>query len=324
MTKNPVIAGLAAGGVAALLYLSLATGSAMGLILFYIAPLPGFIAGFGWGAKAARIAALAGTFLILASLGITPAMAYAASLAVPSVIIVHYAFLYRAFDGSPDNDEGKDNPEIEWYPVGHLVLIVALYGGFLAMVTIFLLGPSYEAYLAKIGTELDFMFSKATEAGLFKKMKPDQLEQYKQMIQSILPASTAVLWSLFVLINMWLAARIVHVSELMKRPWPDLSRIEFPPNTTYALIVLLVLAVILPGLGGLVLSAYAGALMMAFLLLGLAVVHYTTRPYPARGLILFGTYVALIIIGWGAIVLVILGAVEPLVQLRKRVKIAPS
>ena len=326
MTKNPYIAGVAAGGVAALLYLSLATGSAIGLLLFYLAPLPGFIAGFGWGVRAAAIAALGGTVLILASLGLTPAIAYAVSLAIPSVIITHYAFLYRLVGGEENmSDSGSESvPEVEWYPVGNLILIVTLYGGTLAMLTILLLGPSYEAYLAKIGSELDLIMGKATQAGFFKKLKPDQLEQYKKLVQAVLPASTAVLWSLFAFINMWIAAHIVRVSELLTRPWPDFSRIEFPARASLALIIILTLSIILPSLGGLILSAYAGAIMLAFLLLGLAVVHYITRPWPARGLVLFGTYVAVIFIGWGAIVLIVLGVIEPLAELRKRANQAPT
>ena len=323
VTKNPYIAGLVAGGVAAILYLSLATGSAIGLLLFYLAPLPGFIAGFGWGVRAAVIAAAAGTLVIIASLGLTPALAYGVSLAIPLVIITHYAFLYRNMDGG-DDQETASEASIEWYPVGHLVLIVALYGGVLAMLAVLLLGPSHEAYLAKIGSEIDQILAKATEAGLFKKVKPGQLEQYKHVIQSILPASTAVLWSLFAILNMWIAAHIVRLSDLMPRPWPDFARIEYPQILSFGAIALIALSVLLPGAAGLIVSGYAGALALAFLLLGLAVIHYMTRPFPARGLILFGTYVAVIFIGWGAIVLIILGIVEPLAQLRKRMKSAPS
>ncbi len=324
MTKNPIIAGLAAGGVAALLYLSLATGSAIGLLLFYLAPLPGFIVGFGWGIRAAAIAGLAGTALIIGSLGFMPATAYAASLAIPSIILTHYTFLYRLLEPSSAPDGPTAETQIEWYPAGNLILTVAVYGGVLAMLTILLLGPSYEAYLERIGSELDLIISKATNAGFFKKLKPDELAAYKQLVQSALPASTAILWSLFTLVNMWIAGHITRFSELLKRPWPDLTRIEFPRQASFILIGLLLASVILPGLAGLIISAFAGALLVAFLLLGLAVVHYLTRPYPARNLMLFGTYIAVFFIGWGSILLIVLGVIEPLVQLRKRSSSPPT
>ena len=325
MTKNPIIAGLAAGGVAALLYLSLATGSGIGLLLFYLAPLPGFIAGFGWGIRAAMIAAGAGTLLILGSLGFTPALAYALTLAVPSIIITHYAFLFRRSDGVVEGGDDDDaTAEIEWYPVGNLVLIVALYGGLLAMLSILMLGPSYEAYLDKVGSQLDLIVTKATDAGFFKQLDPAQMQQYKAVVQAILPASTAILWSLFALFNMWVAAHIVKLSELLSRPWPDLARIEFPYKSSFLLVAMLLASFVLPGTAGLILSGFVGGLMIAFLLLGLAVVHYVTRPYSARGLILFGTYTAVIFIGWGSIILIILGAIEPLAQIRRRADMGPS
>ena len=223
--------------------------------------------------------------------------------------------------GTQDEEQ---QPEIEWYPVGNLVLIVVLYGGLLAMATILLLGPSYEAYLAKVGSQLDLIVSKATQAGFFKQMKPEQMGHYKTVIQAILPASTAIIWSLFTFLNMWIAAHIVRVSDRMRRPWPDFSRMEYPYKSSFALIALSMSSFIIPGLGGLILSGFTGALMIAFLLLGLAVVHYLTRPYPSRGLILFGTYIAVIFIGWGSIILILLGVIEPLAQIRRRANIAPS
>jgi hypothetical protein len=123
---------------------------------------------------------------------------------------------------------------------------------------------------------------------------------------------------------MWIAAHIVRLSEILPRPWPDFTQIDYPYKLSFVLVALLVLSFITPGLGGLILSGFAGALMLAFLLLGLAVVHYVTRPYPSRGLILFGTYVAVIFIGWGSLVLIVLGIVEPLIQLRKRIKLPSS
>ena len=66
--------------------------------------------------------------------------------------------------------------------------------------------------------------------------------------------------------------------------------------------------------------------MLAFLLLGLAVVHYVTRSWQARGLILFGTYIA-VIFHWLGIADHCDGAwrlLSHFAQIRRRMKIAPS
>ena len=323
MTKNPIIAGLSAGGTAAVLYLSLATGSGIGLLLFYLAPLPGFIAGFGWGVRAAGIAALSGTLLILVSLGVLPATAYCFSLAVPGVLITHYAFLYRLV--GPQNEQPQEGePQIEWYPVGNIILVVALYGGLLGILSVLLIGSSYEAYQNNVTSTIDLIMSKAGDAGILKKLTPEILTQYKKLVLAILPASTAILWSLFALMNLWLAAHIVRLSELMSRPWPEFSSMDYPLKASLVFVAALFLSLILPGMAGLLMSALAGSLMMAFLLLGLAVVHNVTRTWQTRSLILFGTYVTVIFIGWGALILIVVGAVEPFVQMRRRLKIPDS
>ncbi|MCF6197780.1 MAG: YybS family protein [Hyphomicrobiaceae bacterium] len=333
MTKNPLIAGLSAGGVAAVLYLSLATGSGIGLLLFYLAPLPGFIAGFGWGLRAAGIAALSGTLLILASLGVVPATAYCFSLAVPSVLITHYAFLYRLVEPQgehPHDDQSEayqpqeEEPRIEWYPVGNIILVVALYGGLLGILSVLLIGPSYEAYQNNVTSTIDLIMSKAGNAGILKQLTPEMVAQYKKLVMAILPAATTILWSLFALMNMWLAAHIVRLSELMSRPWPDFSSMDYPFKASLAFVVALFLSLTLPGMAGLLMSALAGSLMLAFLLLGLAVVHHVTRSWQARSLILFGTYVAVIFIGWGALILIVVGAIEPFAQIRQRLQAPDS
>lgn len=321
MTNNPLVAGLIAGGVAALLYLSIATGSAMGLLLFYLAPLPGFIAGFGWGVRAATTAAIAGTALVFASMGLYPSLAYGISLALPAVVATRFAFLYRLLDDPDKNaatDTGTDKQSVEWYPVGNLVLIMTAYGGALSMFTVLLLGPSYEAYVEKIGSEIDIIVGKASEAGFFKKLKPEDVANYKTVILSVLPASTAILWSLLSLVNMWIAAHIVRLSQMLSRPWPDLARIEFPAITPLVFVILLILSVVLSGIAKLVVSGFLGALALAFMLLGLAVAHYVSRPWPVRGLFLFTTYVAVFFAFWGAPLLVAVGLVEPLAQIRRR------
>ena len=44
------------------------------------------------------------------------------------------------------------------------------------------------------------------------------------------PPAAAVLATVTSLVNLWLAARIVNFSGLLKRPWPQRSRLEaFPP-----------------------------------------------------------------------------------------------
>ena len=55
---TPLIIGAGSGLVSAALFASAATATALAAVLFYLAPLPLFLAGLGWGTKAALVSAL--------------------------------------------------------------------------------------------------------------------------------------------------------------------------------------------------------------------------------------------------------------------------
>lgn len=339
MLKHPYFVGLGAGAVAAMLFLSITTGSAIGLLLFYLAPLPFYIAGFGWGMRAVVVTALVGGLMILAGLGPVPSVTFLIALALPALILTHFVFMFRyaappddvgttesrqetpetelELSGKPTASESPE-PVIEWYPSGNLVLIIAIYGGLLAALTVMLLGGSHEAYLKTIDSEFAKITGQARESGLLKEMTDEQLAQFKQAVENLLPASTAILWTLLTLLNIWLAGQIVRVSERLKRPWPDLAWMEFPALFSLLTLFAIGAAMYLPGYGGLLLTGMAGALMMAFLVLGLAIVHAITRGHSGRGLMLFAVYAAVLVIGWGALILIGVALAEPWLGLRQK------
>lgn len=320
LIKSPLVVGLGAGMVAAVLYTSLATGSVVGLLLFYAAPLPGLIAGLGWGIAAAITAAVVGVAFTVFMLGPLGGLAYAAALAIPAVLLTHYAFLYRV-NGTPlaagVESVPSSAPQIQWYPVSKLLLIITAYGGSIALLSLLLLGPSYEAYMATIGQEIDGMLVQATTSGILKKLTPEEVDRFKKVVAAILPASMAMVWSLLTLFNLWVAAHVVRLSKMLRRPWPDLATIKLGTVHSVLLLALLIASILLGGLPGLIMSSYAAALALAFFLVGLAIVHYVTRGHPLRGLFLLATYIGAVFIGWGAIVVIVIGAADPFLNLRK-------
>jgi uncharacterized protein YybS (DUF2232 family) len=74
----------------------------------------------------------------------------------------------------------------------------------------------------------------------------------------------------------------------------------------------------LPGLPGLVATGFAGALLFAFVLQGLAVIHVYSRGVPLRALLLAAVYLGILLLGWVAIVVAIVGLGEPVFRLRER------
>jgi hypothetical protein len=117
--------------------------------------------------------------------------------------------------------------------------------------------------------------------------------------------------------SLWLAARIVKTSGRLRRPWPDLTAIAFPSMTLVALAAALA-ASFAPdpvGMFGVVLSS---SLLIAFALLGLAVLHVVTRRFSARGFILGGLYGAIFILGWPILVAALVGIADAAFDLRAR------
>src|SRR4029079_15724562 len=138
------------------------------------------------------------------------------------------------------------------------------------------------------------------------------------MIARALPAAFAIVWLTITLFNLWMAGLIVDASGRALRPWPDLHALELQ-NGLVLIFAAALLASFIPGLPGLVATGLGGALLFAYVLQGLAVIHVYSRGVPLRALLLAAVYLGILLLGWVALVVAILGLAEPLLGLRQRV-----
>ena len=111
--------GIGAGAAAALLFASVASGSFLSIILFYLAPLPVMIAGLGWSHWAALLAALTATLAVAVLFGGVSVVAFVAGITMPAWWLSYLAMLGRPV---PAITNGAPEAGIEWYPPGRLVL----------------------------------------------------------------------------------------------------------------------------------------------------------------------------------------------------------
>ncbi len=116
---------------------------------------------------------------------------------------------------------------------------------------------------------------------------------------------------------MWLAGLIVEASGRALRPWPQLDSLELP-NAFLLLFAGALALCFLPGVAGLLATGLAGALLFAYVLQGLAVLHAYSRGLPFRGLLLTAIYLGIVLLGWVAIAVAVLGLAEPMLHLRER------
>src|SRR6266576_6603369 len=114
-----VLIGLGAGAASALLFASIASGSPLSFALANFAQLPIMLAAIGWTHVAGLLAALIATVgLAIATTG-SVAIAFLLGIGLPAWWIGYLALLARPVAGA-------GQPDVEWYPVGRIVVWTAI------------------------------------------------------------------------------------------------------------------------------------------------------------------------------------------------------
>jgi Predicted membrane protein (DUF2232) len=305
-----LLIGAGAGLVSAALFASAAVSAALASFLLYLSPLPLCLAGLGWGRSAVLFAGLTATVVMALALGPAAALAYAVTIAAPMAFLIHLLLQSR-----PAAEPQGGTTAVEWYPAGRLVGAAGLIAGALAAMMVLLLGPDADSYHASIDEMLPHIL-KALDPD-DSVVTPEMAENLKTVLAKALPAAFAILWLTIALFNLWLAGYIVDASGRALRPWPDLHGLEVP-NIFVAVFAGALVASFVPGVIGLMATGLAAAMLFAYVLQGLAVIHVYSRGVPFRPLLLAVVYLGILFLGWLAILVAILGLGEPLFGLRAR------
>jgi hypothetical protein len=323
-----LLIGLAAGAASALLFASVASGSLISILLFYLAPLPILIAAVGWSHVAGLTAALIAGGALAVVFGGLFFIAFLIGVGLPAWWLGYLALLAR-----PATTPGGD---LEWYPVGGLVVWAAILGACVVTVIILTFGFDAETFRDGLRRAFEQILRVQTDTPTGAPITLPGLSDATRLIDvmvAIIPPTAAVLTTLTNLINLWLAGRIVKVSGRLHRPWPDLAAMKFP---SYAPIVLAVgllasfahvLAGVVvrsaetaaPGLVGIIGGVFAASLLMAYGVLGFAVLHQITGRLNGRGFLLAGTYAAVVVFGWPVLIMTALGLADSALDIRGRV-----
>ncbi len=302
---------LGAGFVSAIVFASATTGPLLVRIpLFLLTPLALFLAGLGAGTMPAAVAGIAGTALIFAAGGGASALIFAASQALPVVVLVHLASLNRQTAG-----------EAEWYPIGRIVIAAALMAAAFSMLTLFLLGGNEETIRTTLRTMLEsFVQNELANLPEASALGSKEINELTSVMLALLPAASAISAMGSLLFNMWLAGRITLASGRLQRPWPDLAAMYYPPGTPLMLAAATA-AAFLSGFAGFIATAFAGPLFVAYVLMGLAIIHFITRGRPWRPFALWAIYAALFIINTVAsLAVAVLGLTESVWPLRRMIQ----
>ena len=304
---------LAAGCASALMFASIVSGALISLLLFYLAPLPLMVAALGWSPLTATIGGIAAASAIGAILGLPHCIAFCVMVALPAWWLGHLALLGRPSATSAASCDGSAPvaPDLEWYPVGRILLWIA---GFAALTT--------TAALLTIGTDA------ATIVGamhrfllrIFDIQEIALTADAAQLIDALIaiaPAAAAIFTMATLTFNLWLSAKITATSGRLHRPWPDLKSAALPPMTLAALCVAIALC-FTGGLLAILAHIVTAALLMAYALIGFSVLHTLTLQLKSRALWLGFIYMIVVVFSWPVLAMMALGLADAVFGLRQR------
>jgi hypothetical protein len=307
-----VLIGIAAGCASALMFASIISGALISLLLFYLAPLPLMVAALGWGPIAATIGGIVAASGLGAIFGLPYCIAFAITVAVPAWWLGHLSLLGRPLPGAASgNGSTPAAPQLEWYPVGRILLWIA---GFAALTTI--------AAMLTLGTDAETI-TNSLRRGLSRILgardaaSSGDIERWVAALAIIAPAAATIVAMMTLTLNLWLAGKITATSGRLHRPWPDLKSAELPPMTLVALSVALAFCFV-GGLVAMFAQIATTALTMAYAFIGFSVLHTVTLALKSRAFWLCCAYAVVVTFGWPVLAMIALGLADAVFGIRQR------
>ena len=308
-----ILIAIAAGFASALMFASIISGALISLLLLYFTPLPLMVAGLGWGPLAATIGGIGAATGLGAIFGLPICIPLVVMMALPAWWLGHLALLGRpAADAGPGEGATPAPPAMEWYPIGRLLLWLAGFGTLSTMATLLTLGTDAATITEVLrGALLRVLGPRAAASG-------NEIQQRIDVALMILPAAFAISAMTMLMLNFWLAARIIATSGRLRRAWPDLRSTELPPMTLAALSAAIAFC-FSSGLLAMLAHAVTAALLLAYALIGFAVLHTLTVGLKGRGLWLACTYTMVVLSGgWLIVAMAALGIADAIFGFRQR------
>ena len=305
---------LVAGAASALMFASIISGALISLVLFYLSPLPLMVVAIGWGPLYASLGGIAAAVGLGALFGLPYCLAFAITVALPAWWLGHLVLLGRHVDAAAPVDaaaEAPFEPEIEWYPVGRILLWVA---GFATLTTI--------AALLTLGTDADSITG-SLRRGLMRILRSSdplpsgEADQFIDALARMAPAAATIVSMMTLTLNLWLSAKVTATSGRLRRPWPKLMTAELPAMTLAGLCIAIALC-FTSGLLAMVAQIATAAIMMAYALTGFAVLHTVTLALKSRAFWLGSAYAVVVVFGWPVVAMIVLGLVDAVFGVRQR------
>jgi hypothetical protein len=309
----PLAAAIASGLVAALLYLSVLTGSLGALILVYLVQLPLFAAGLSLGTKAALFAGGTATLVTGLTSGTLSGLLFFLVEALPAMLLVGQALRWRPDEG------GDESGAVAWCPPDRLVLWLIGIGAVALVAASLWLSFTPDGFRGAVrgflAGQLDELLGAAasSDGPAKQKARSDLIEA----LSAFFPALAAGSWLVMTTINGVLAQGALARFGLALRPAPDIAALMLPRWPAALLAGALLIAFV--GTGDLAYLAgnLVPVLAIPYFFAGLAVLHAVARRYAGRVFILVPAYLTLLL-GWPVLLVAACGMIDQWFGLRQR------
>ncbi len=257
--------GILAGIAATLLVLGANAQLSFASLLYAASSLPIFIAGLGWGNRAAIVGIV--TAAILGAVLVSPlfAVAMAVFTLIPAGWLSHLANLAR-----PASELGGPDNLMAWYPISDILL--HLCG--LVTIAVIALGVAIGYGPELTGQMVDAMTAalKAQEPAFTP--EPGGMAQTKALLVLMLPLVQGGVWVTLLFAAFYIAVRIVSRSGRALRPREDMpSALRMNRHAIFIFLGGIVLA-FLGGVPAMIGATICGTFGAGFLMAGFASLHF--------------------------------------------------
>ncbi|WP_458756253.1 DUF2232 domain-containing protein [Afipia sp. TerB] len=305
-----VLIAIAAGIASATMFASIVSGALVSLVLFYLAPLPLMMAALGWGSATALVGGAVAAIGVGAVFGLPYMTAFALTIALPAWWLGHLALLARPVSNDPQL--ATMAPTLDWYPLGRILVWVAVFASLTTMSALLTLGTDAET----IGAALRRGLMRIVSGGAAES-RDAGTERAVEMLARIAPAAATMIAMVALSLNLWLAAKITQTSQRLRRPWPRFAMTKMPPWVMGVVVVAILLSFV-GGLAAILSQIISASLMAAYAMTGFATLHIVTQALSGRPFILGGIYAATFFIGWPVIGMIGLGLADAAFAIRER------
>lgn len=300
----------AAGTASAVLQAAPLSGSLSAIALWFFSQLPLFLVGLSMGVGAGALAAVIATVLLAAFSGVVFTVQSIALHAAPAVLMTRQALLNRPAPGN----------ETEWYPVGNLLVLVIGVAATLFLAAVLWNISGGEGLEALLRERVAAEFRSVT-------LPPDwsgpSIADLTAAIARLLPATSALGLIAMVIVNGVVAQGILQRLGRNLRPNFDFRTLELP-GWYHVATAIAVIGMVFGGTAGFVGFNLLMIFSLGYFVQGLAVIHTIVAAWNQKYLWLTAVYILFVILGPAAVLVMLLGAIEPWAQLRRRFAALPS